>query len=121
VIEVKTIIAGSRTITDIHHVLEAVALSCFEVTKVISGGAAGVDRLALQYAKEKHLPVIIMKADWEKHGRKAGYLRNKAMGDIADALIAVWDSTSKGTKHMIDIAYKLGLMVYVHEVKSCGK
>lgn len=112
----KTIIAGSRTITDIKHVTAAVNESCFEITKVISGGAPGVDRLALQYAKEKSLPVIIMKADWDKHGRKAGYLRNKAMADVAHALIAVWDGKSLGTKHMIDIARKKGLMVYVHTV-----
>lgn len=36
------------------------------------------------------------------------------MGDYADALIALWDGQSKGTKGMIDYAKKKGLEVYVY-------
>jgi hypothetical protein len=35
------------------------------------------------------------------------------MAKYADALIAVWDGKSRGTKNMIDEAKKLGLKVYV--------
>jgi hypothetical protein len=38
------------------------------------------------------------------------------MADYADALIAIWDGKSKGTKHMIDIAKKKGLKVFINEI-----
>ncbi len=56
-------------------------------------------------------------AAWDTYGLKAGYIRNEEMADNADALIAIWDGKSRGTKHMIDIATRKGLRVYIHEVK----
>ena len=47
-------------------------------------------------------------------GKAAGHARNRDMGDYADALIALWDGQSKGTKGMIDYAKKKGLEVYVY-------
>jgi hypothetical protein len=40
------------------------------------------------------------------------------MAYYADALIAVWDGKSPGTKHMIKIATELGLKVYIHLTRS---
>lgn len=111
----KTIIAGSRTIKDINCVFRAVADSDFDVTCVVSGGAKGVDLLGEDYAMFFELPIHRFNADWDKYGKSAGYIRNKEMAEHADALIAIWDGKSKGTKHMIDIATKKGLKVYVHD------
>lgn len=44
-------------------------------------------------------------------------VRNEAMAIYADALLAVWDGESKGTKGMIDIAEKYGLDVYQMTIK----
>lgn len=109
----KTIIAGSRTITDIDVVRRAEQQSRFTMGEVVSGCAAGVDRLGEQLAAELGLPVRRFPADWEKHGRAAGPIRNLRMAEYADALIAVWDGKSRGTKNMIDTAQQLGLSVYV--------
>jgi hypothetical protein len=38
------------------------------------------------------------------------------MADYAEVLIACWDGTSKGTKHMIDIAREKGLKVFVFRI-----
>lgn len=38
------------------------------------------------------------------------------MADNAEALIAIWDGKSKGTRHMIEVAKEKGLKVYVHRV-----
>lgn len=38
------------------------------------------------------------------------------MANYAEALIAIWDGQSKGTKMMIDIANKKGLKVYIYRV-----
>jgi hypothetical protein len=37
------------------------------------------------------------------------------MAERAEALIAVWDGKSKGTKHMIETAHDFGLKVYVYK------
>jgi hypothetical protein len=114
----RTIIAGSRVILGKNIVREAHILSGFTVTTVISGGAKGVDRLGEQYAKEIGVPVEVYEPDWEGQGKKAGYLRNQSMALVADALIAIWDGKSKGTKHMIDIATRKGLKVYVYLIEA---
>jgi hypothetical protein len=112
----KTIIAGSRSISSIKLVAEAIKLSKFKITEVVSGTAQGVDRLGEQYAEAKDIPVIRFPADWEKHGKSAGYKRNAAMAKYADALIAVWDGESRGTMHMINLAKKEKIKVYVHNI-----
>jgi hypothetical protein len=38
------------------------------------------------------------------------------MALYADALIAVWDGESRGTKHMLDIAHREGLQVFSRRV-----
>lgn len=109
----KVIIAGGREIDDYELVLKAVLNAGFDITAVVSGGARGVDLLGERFAEEAGLKLFKFPADWDKHGRAAGPIRNQVMGDFADALIAIWDGQSRGTKHMIDYATKKGLKVYV--------
>jgi hypothetical protein len=75
------------------------------------------DRLGEQFANEFNLKLIRFPADWDKLGRKAGYVRNEKMALYAKedngVLIAFWDKSSKGTKHMIDLTNKHGLRVFV--------
>ena len=55
----------------------------------------------------------VFPADWDKYGKRAGYLRNVQMAEYADALLAFWDGESRGTKNMIDEALSRGLKVGV--------
>jgi len=112
----RTIIAGSREITDYEIVEQAVENSGFVPTSIISGGARGVDKLGELYAFYQELPVRRFAPDWETIGKSAGFVRNRQMALEADCLIAVWDGKSKGTKHMIDTAREYNLDVYVEEV-----
>ena len=95
---------------------QAVKESGFEISQVVSGMARGVDTLALQWASKHCMPVAKFPADWNKYGRGAGHIRNRQMADNADALVAVWDGKSRGTKNMIDTAKAKGLQVYVKQV-----
>ena len=56
-----------------------------------------------------------MPADWNKHGKSAGYRRNEEMAKVADACICFWDGVSKGTMHMINLAKEYGLETEVIE------
>lgn len=120
----KVIIAGSRTITDYTLVHNAIAASGWsdEITEVISGGAPGVDTLGEQWAKKHNIPITILAASWQLHGKAAGPIRNQEMADYAEALIAIWDGKSSGTKDMINRSGKMGLRVYVLTwCKLCGE
>lgn len=120
----RTIIAGGRNITDIKLVKQAVEKSEFLITEVVSGGAKGVDKLGEQYANAADIDLVIFPANWSKHGKAAGPIRNKRMAQYATsdrqrpgALIAIWDGKSRGTKSMIDIAADLGLKVFVFDAE----
>jgi hypothetical protein len=111
---VKVIIAGSRTIKDYLLVKSAVIESGFIISKVIEGGAKGVDRLGRLWAVRNGRPFITYNADWELYGRRsAGSIRNNKMAKVGNALIAVWDGQSTGTKNMIELAIANGLRVFV--------
>lgn len=112
----KVIIAGGRTITDISLVYAAIAESGFEITEVVSGGADGVDKLGEKAAMDSLFPVKVFKADWDRFGRSAGPKRNREMATYADALIAIWDGKSRGTKNMIETAKFFDLKVYVKRI-----
>ena len=113
----KVIIAGSRSINDPFHIMEAIKSSGFQITEVVSGGARGVDWQGEQCAKALDIPIKRFIAKWNKYGRGAGFVRNQQMGWYADALIAIWDGKSTGTKHMIDFMKRLKKPFYIHIVE----
>jgi len=49
---------------------------------------------------------IIIKPEWNKYGKSAGYKRNSLIINEADKVVAFWKGESKGTKHSIDLAIK---------------
>lgn len=111
----KVIIAGSREGFVAKNVFEAVEQSGFSISEVVSGGARGVDRDGEYYARCNNLPVKQFIPKWDMLGKAAGFWRNDEMAKYADALVAIWDGKSKGTKHMIDAMTKLGKPIYVYE------
>lgn len=123
----ETIISGSRRITDIRIVEDAIRASGFTITKVIEGGqrtyneqrqpVGGVDYLAQLWARRNRLPLQRVDAKWGIHGKAAGPIRNQEMALLGRQLIAIPDSESTGTIDMIDAARKAGFTperVYVH-------
>lgn len=102
----KTIIAGSRDITDAS-MLDAALIAWgwrAEITAVVCGEAPGADALGREWAEQRALPVLSYPADWKTHGKAAGPIRNAQMVDVADALLALWDGESAGTKNAIKLA-----------------
>lgn len=98
----KVIIAGSRNLNPTHsQILAAFAKTDWSVSEIVSGTARGVDRAGEMFAKSKNIPVKQFPADWKRHGKVAGMIRNAQMADYADALLAFWDGESPGTRAMI--------------------
>lgn len=71
---------------------------------LIHGAARGADLMAEEWAKKRQIPYVGVPAQWGKHGRKAGPIRNKEMLEtwIPDAVIAFPGGT--GTSHMVGLA-----------------
>lgn len=113
----KLIIAGSREFDDYQLMLDTMRENGFTsntVTQVVSGCAHGADKLGERWAVSQRLPVVRFHADWNTYGKRAGFIRNGEMADYADACIVFWNGTSKGSKHMIDIAKrKAGMRLVV--------
>lgn len=111
----KVIIAGGRDFSNYQQLklLVDYYLKNKQDIEIVSGCARGADSLGEAYAKEHNYPIARFPADWDLYGKRAGYLRNQQMAEYADALIAFWDGSSRGTKHMIDIATNLGLSVRI--------
>lgn len=112
----KTIIAGSRKITDYKVLLQGIEACPFSISHVISGNAHGVDQLGLRYAHEQKLSSETHDPDWKRWGREGALRRNVHMAEEtgAQALLAIWDGKSRGTKHMIETATDRGLKVFVY-------
>lgn len=104
----KIAVVGSRTFKDyklLHDCLDGV-MKKFTIDLIVSGGAFGADTLAERFAREKGIPTLILKPDWDKHGKSAGFKRNKDIVDAADVVVAFWDGFSAGTKNTIKLAEK---------------
>lgn len=129
----KVIIAGGRDMTSVSKVALAVELSGFQITEVVCGMAWGADLAGKAWADRKMLPVKEMPADWDNinvpgalikyrkgkpYNARAGFARNQAMADYADALIALWDHVSPGTTDMIERARIKGIPIYVYRYKA---
>lgn len=119
----RVIVAGSRSVCDerlIFRKLDKLLSNKLgkEDIQIVSGAARGVDQTGEKYAASRGLDCIRFPADWEKYGKRAGYLRNEQMAENADALVAFWDGQSRGTKHMIEIAKTRGLAVRIVTCKA---
>lgn len=119
----KVIIAGTRDFAD----YELLKKKCDVILQrrrddsniiVVSGTARGADRLGERYARERGYQIERYPADWDRDGNSAGPIRNAKMADNAHALIAFWDSRSRGTLNMIENARSKGLAVRVINYNS---
>lgn len=117
----RVIVAGSRDLLDPYEVEEAIVFSAFPITELVCGMARGVDMNAYLWAKRNGVAVREMPAIWrDKDGvvnMRAGPERNQRMADCAEALIAVWDGVSPGTRDMIARAKRRNLPVELHTRK----
>lgn len=74
---------------------------------VLLGGA---DSLAGQWARERGVQEVACPANWDKYGRRAGALRNRAMADLGpDKVIAFPGGI--GTNMMVEMAEEYGIPV----------
>lgn len=114
----KLIVAGGRDFTDVDRIVQEVyglmvkELKDFEIV-IVQGEARGADRLAKLAAQRLNMKCEGYPADWDKHQKAAGPIRNRQMAEVAHGLLAFWDGESKGTADMIRVMRTHGKNVRV--------
>ncbi len=99
----RILVCGSRSWTNltlIHTYLQNVG-----ATLIIYGNARGADKLAGQIASQLNIPVEVYLPDWDRYGKRAGFIRNREMLEKGkpDLVLAFWDGESNGTRNMIEL------------------
>lgn len=119
----KLIVAGSRTIDDyetVGYAIESADISFGPVDEIVHGGAEGVDLLAERWADVRDVPTTVFEPDYDgfENPRSAPIARNAEMATYGDALVAIWNGGSSGTRDMIDRALDDPMPVHVHLVED---
>ena len=102
----------------------------FRVRTVIHGGQhgkhpelgidLGADFGASCWALENDIRQFKVPAEWDKHGKAAGPIRNQEMLELhfPDLILAFWDGKSKGTGDMVRRAMKFGTPVLIEPAEG---
>lgn len=115
----KLIIAGSRDLHPKLSLINEIRINFYiHCKEIVSGGASGVDEKAMHYAEHWGLKYTEFPADWDKNGKAAGPIRNKQMAEYGDALLLIWDGSSRGSANIKKEMEKLGKPVYEVIIKK---
>ena len=110
----RFIVCGGRDFDDSRKVFRALdVLRSLHGFDVLVHGACptGADAMAARWAEIKGVRVEVHPADWERHGRRAGPVRNQAMANAgADGCIAF--PGGNGTEDMVRRAIAAGIKVW---------
>ena len=100
-------VVGSRSVKSCAAL--ARRLAELEPAEVVSGGAAGVDALAANWARAYGVPLLELRPDYATHGPTAAtHVRNAEIVRRAAMVLVVWDGKSKGTLSTLRAARRLG-------------
>ena len=93
-------VVGSRTMTDdkiFNNIVTEWVRENGVPECIVTGCARGADALARKYAETHQIPLVVKRADWQKHGKAAGPKRNSQIVADCTAMIAFVGVKSVGT------------------------
>jgi hypothetical protein len=118
----KILVCGGRDYTNrarVYAELDALREK-HDVIIVIQGGAQGADRLARGWCIERHSELWNYHADWEKHGKAAGPIRNQRMLDDGKPDLVLAFPGGRGTADMVKRAEAAGVAVCTMSEDACN-
>lgn len=111
------LVTGSRFVTDRARVFAALDAVHAEraITLVVHGACRGADMLADAWAHEREIDAIALPADWRKHGKAAGPIRNIEMLEqhAPDIVLAFPIVGGVGTQHCMRAAVERHIPVMI--------
>lgn len=125
----RILVTGSRDWTDKQAIVDALARvrdrqraagrDGTDVTLVSGACPTGADAIAEETAERMGWRVERHPADWARHGRRAGYVRNSAMVELgADLCLAFVLDGSRGAAMTAGLAQAAGILTVVHRARS---
>ena len=109
----RVLVCGGRDYSDVGTLVSRLAGLHVDrgIDLIIEGGGAGADTLARQFGQVSCIPVQTFRADWRKHGRGAGPIRNRQMIEEGKPDLVVAFPGGKGTADMVRRARAAGIEV----------
>ena len=129
--KIRLLICGDRNWNSPEIIRQTLA-SLFDLSLiecVIEGECRGADLQARAVCESLGIPILYsapgipgFPAPWEKYGKRAGIIRNRQMLDEGkpNVVLAFHSDfkNSTGTKNMLAIASKAGILCYLHDGTS---
>lgn len=114
----RVLVCGGRDYSDSAHIFRALD-DLHEkrgpITLLIEGGASGADLVARSWAFHRYIQHVTERADWNRHGKAAGPIRNRAMLDNHSPDVVLAFPGGKGTADMVRQATARGVeVVHAH-------
>ncbi len=120
----RVLFSGNRKFSDdkiVISMLERLAAragSAAQVT-VVHGGSGNLDWMVDVLARHMGMRVEIHRANWQKHGKAAGPIRNRAMVELgADLLVAYPLPGGRGTQDCIERGVRAGIPTLVYNAST---
>lgn len=117
----RVLITGSRDWHDIQLIHDALSMLELPLPVTLVSGACptGADAICEEAAEELGWNIERHPADWKRHGRRAGYVRNAEMVDLgADLCLAFIKNRSRGASMTAELARKAGMRLIIFEATT---
>lgn len=106
----RVLVCGGRDYQNVMRVWEILDLLPKKDLVIIQGDARGADELAKTWAKNKNVECLSFPADWNKYGKRAGYIRNAKMLDEGKPDLVIAFPGGKGTDMMVMLSESAGIV-----------
>jgi len=107
----KVLVCGGRNFKNRDALFAALDNYAAHAETIVHGDAQGADKLAQEWADDRGICCMVYPANWKKHGKAAGPIRNQTMLDVEKPSIVVAFPGGRGTADMIKRATAAGVAV----------
>jgi len=111
--EFRVLVCGGREYADkdrVFKILDTIVTAIpNRAFTIIHGNAKGADSLADEWAKDRKINVDAYPADWDTHGKRAGFIRNKQMLDEGKPNVVIAFPGGIGTRMMVGLAKRYNI------------
>ena len=100
----RILVCGGRDAKDAPWIRQSLSAHIHDGDVLIHGCALGIDSIADDWAKGRDVAVLRFRANWDKHGKAAGPIRNQQMLDEGKPDMVIAFPGGKGTENMVKLA-----------------
>lgn len=105
------LVCGGRDYNGAERLFQVLAHYASAAEVIVHGGASGADALAQRWADTTGHCCMVYPADWKKHGKAAGPIRNQLMLDSEQPDLVLAFPGGRGTADMVKRARAAGIKV----------